>query len=57
MLVIPKTNFVQIKKQTLEIFYNRTTVILGVRILLALFTLSALAFQPQKTIQETYYEK
>jgi hypothetical protein len=56
-MIMNKISTQSTKKSSLEVFQNRMTLILRIGILLALFTLSSLAYQPQKTIQETCYEK
>ena len=57
IIIIPNT-----KKETIQFNINETfnrivPNMLGLVILIALFILSSLAFQPQKTIQITIYDK
>lgn len=57
IIIIPIEKKTQTIRITNETFNSTTPNILGIIILLALFVLSSMAFQPQKTIQLTYYEE
>lgn len=57
LIIIPTEKKQQTIQITTETFNSIVPNILGIVILLALFVLSSIAFQPQKTIQITLYEK
>lgn len=48
---------IQLRFRIKETFNSITPNILGILILIAMFILSTLAFQPQKTIQIMLYDK